>query len=87
MKRWFESTTKVLVWWYAIHSTVWVYCSYILACMGSEDIAESLSKIVVTEIIAVLLLYIVSKTVENVFKYNDFSAVKKKPKNENKRDF
>lgn len=85
MKKWFESTTKVLVWWFAVHSTVWVYLTYILACLGGVEIAESLSKIIVTEIIAVLLLYIVSKTVENVFKYNDFGA--KKPKNENKRDF
>ena len=85
MKKWFESTTKVLVWWFAVHSTVWVYLTYILACLGGLEIAESLSKIIVTEIIAVLLLYIVSKTVENVFKYNDFG--KKKPKNENKRDF
>lgn len=78
MKRWFESTTKVLVWWFAVHSTVWVYLSYLLAVIGRADIAESLSKVIVTEIIAVLLLYIVSKTVENVFKYNDFSGVKKK---------
>lgn len=86
MKKWLESTTKVLVWWFAIHSTVWVYLTYILAWSGGEQIAESLSRVIVTEIIAVLLLYIVSKTVENVFKYNDFSAVKKKKQNENKRD-
>ena len=55
--------------------------------MGSEDIAESLSKIVVTEIIAVLLLYIVSKTVENVFKYNDFSGVKKRKNDKKNVDF
>lgn len=66
-----------------MHSTVWVYLTYLLAFAGRESIAEGLSKVIVTEIIAVLLLYIVSKTVENVFKYNDFSGVKKK---ENKRD-
>lgn len=86
MKKWFESTTKVLVWWFAIHSTAWVYLTYILAWSGGEQIAESLSRVIVTEIIAVLLLYIVSKTVENVYKYNDFSAVKKKKSDENKRD-
>ena len=85
MKRWFESTTKVLVWWFAIHSTVWVYLSYILACLGGVEIAESLSKVVVTEVIAVLLLYIVSTTVENVFKYNDFSGIRKKT-DEKKKD-
>lgn len=86
MKKWFESTTKVIVWWFAVHSTIWVYLTYLLAFWGRESIAEGLSKIVVTEIIAVLLLYVVSKTVENVFKYNEFSGVKKK-QNENKRDF
>ena len=85
MKRWFESTTKVLVWWFAIHSTVCLYLSYILACLGGAEIAESLSKVVVTEVIAVLLLYIVSKTVENVFKYNDFSGIRKKM-DEKKKD-
>lgn len=85
MKKWFESTTKVLIWWYAFHSTVWVYLTYLLAFFAREDIAEGLAKIVVTEIIASLLLYIVSKTVENVFKYNDFSTVKKK-NHDNKRD-
>ncbi len=67
-----------------MHSTVWVYLTYLLAYIGGEEIAESLSRVIVTEIIAVLLLYIVSKTVENVFKYNDFSGVKKK--NKTKRD-
>ena len=50
------------------------------------EIAESLSKVVVTEVIAVLLLYIVSKTVENVFKYNDFSGIRKKKTDEKKKD-
>lgn len=86
MKRWFESTTKVLVWWFAVHSTIWVYLSYILAWLGGAEIAESLSKVIVTEIIAVLLLYVVSKTVENVFKYNDFSDVKRKKTDGGNRD-
>lgn len=78
MKKWLETTTKQLVWWLIIHSTIWVYATYILALLGRGDVAESLSKVVVTEIIGTLMLYIISKTVENVFKHNDFSGVTKK---------
>ena len=83
MKKWLETTTKQLVWWLIVHSTVWIYATYILAFLGREDIAESLSKIIATEIIGTMMLYIVSKTVENVFKHNEFVGVKKK---ENRRD-
>lgn len=83
MKKWLETTTKQLVWWLIVHSTVWIYATYILAFLGREDIAESLSKVIATEIIGTMMLYIVSKTVENVFKHNEFQGVKKK---ENRRD-
>lgn len=78
MKKWLETTTKQLVWWLVVHSTVWIYATYILAFLGREDIAESLSKVIATEIIGTMMLYIVSKTVENVFKHNEFVSVKKK---------
>lgn len=78
MKKWLETTTKQLVWWLIIHSTIWIYATYMLAFLGREDIAESLSKVIVTEIIGTVFLYIVSKTVENVFKNNEFVGVKKK---------
>ena len=84
MRKWLESNTKVLVWWFAIHSTIWVYMSYILAFRGAEDIAESLSRVIVTEIIAVLLGYMIKAVVENVFKHNEFIGVKKK--SSDKRD-
>lgn len=78
MKKWLETTTKQLVWWLIIHSTIWINATYALAFLGREDIAESLSKVIVTEIIGTVFLYIVSKTVENVFKNNEFVGVKKK---------
>ena len=90
MKKWFETNTQRLVWWYTINSTIWIYSSYILALIGRDDIAESLSKVVVTEIIAVILGYMLKALIENVFKNNEFSFVKKKPdakSNENKRDY
>lgn len=78
MKKWFETTTKRLVWWLVLNSTVWIYLSYILAYLGRDDIAEKLSQAVVTNIIGTMMLYIISKTVENVFKHNDFRGVTKK---------
>ena len=52
--------------------------SYILALLGRDDIAESLSKVIVTEIIAVILGYMCKALIENVFKHNDFRGVTKK---------
>ena len=50
------TTTKRIVWFLVINGVLWVWCSYILAWFGRE-IAESLSKLAVTEIIAVTLAY------------------------------
>lgn len=86
MKKWLESNTQRLVWWFTIHSTIWIYMSYILALIGRDDIAESLSKVIVTEIIAVLLGYMFKAVIENVFKHNEFTGVKKKKIDANKRD-
>ena len=60
--------------------------SYILALLGRDDIAESLSKVIVSEIIAVILGYMCKALIENVFKHNEFSFAKKK-NDENKRDY
>ncbi len=90
MKKWLETNTQRLVWWFTINSTIWIYLSYILALIGRDDIAESLSKVIVTEIIAVILGYMCKAVIENVFKHNEFSFVKKKTDakaNENKRDY
>ena len=70
-----------------MHSTIWVYMSYILAFRGAEDIAESLSRVIVSEIIAVLLGYMIKAVVENVFKHNEFVSVKKKGSDKDKRDY
>lgn len=85
VKKWFETTTKQLVWWLIINGTVWIYLSYILAYLGRDDIAESLSRAVVTEVIGTMAVYCIKAVIENVFKNNTFSAVKRK--NGSKRDY
>lgn len=65
-----QTTTKQLIWWFTIHGTVWIYCSYILAFTDHVAIAETLSSNVCTVVIGSMGMYVISKTVENVFKYN-----------------
>lgn len=77
MKKWFETTTKQLVWWLIINGTIWIYLSYILAYLGRDDIAESLSRAVVTEVIGTMAVYCIKAAVENVFKNNTFGRVRR----------
>ncbi len=65
-----QTTTKQLIWWFTIHGTIWIYCSYYLALTNHEQIAESLSSNVCTVVIGSMGMYVISKTIENVFKYN-----------------
>lgn len=72
-----KSTTKKIVWFCLVNGVGWVWCSYLLAYLGRTQIAESLSKIAVTEIVGVVLVYCVKSLFE---KRADFGAVGKKDK-------
>ena len=50
----------------------WVWCSYLLAYLGREQIAEQLSGKAVTEIIAVILAYAIKSILENLSKHNNW---------------
>ena len=69
-----DSGKKILAVWLVFHSTVWIYLSYYLAYTGHEEIAETLSGKVVTEVIAVFASYAVTATVSNVFRYNNYGG-------------
>lgn len=69
------TTTKRVVWFCVINGVAWVWSSYLLAYLGRQDIAESLSKTAVSEIIAVVLLYCLKSLFE---KREGFGAVGKK---------
>lgn len=62
------TTTKVIVWVLLINSVAWVWCSYLFAWFGKEEIAETLSRYIVTEIIAVFAVYGIKALVENISK-------------------
>lgn len=64
------STTKKLIWLLTINGILWIWCSYALAWFDKIQIAESLSSNVCTVIIGQTLGYLITKTVENVFRYN-----------------
>lgn len=63
-------TTKSIVWLCLINGCGWVWCSYILAWFGRTEIAESLSKVAITEIIGVVLVYCLKSLFENISKNN-----------------
>ena len=69
-----QTTSKQLLWLFSINGVLWIWCSYVLAFMDKAQIAEALSSNVCTVIIGQMCMYLVSKTVENVFKYNDLGG-------------
>ncbi len=67
-KKW--TTMKIIVWFCLLNGIAWVWCSYILAALGKEQIAESLSQVALTEIIGVVLVYALKSVLENLSKNN-----------------
>lgn len=65
-------TTKKIVWACLINGFAWVWCSYLLAYLGREQIAESLSQVAITEIIGVVLVYCLKSLFENISKNNNW---------------
>ena len=67
-----RTTTKAIVWLCLGNGIAWVWCSYLLAYLGRAEIAESLSKAAVTEIIGVVLVYCLKSLFENISKNNQW---------------
>lgn len=61
--------TKWLVTWIVVNSTIWVYLTYILALIGKDQIAETLSGQIVTVVISTVIAYSLKALFENIFKY------------------
>ena len=64
------TTSKLIVWVCLLNGVAWVWCSYLLAYLGRAEIAESLSKVALTEIIAVVFTYALKSLFENLSKNN-----------------
>ena len=69
---------KIIVFVCLANGIAWVWCSYILAFLGHDTIAESLSQVALAEIIGVVVTYALKSILENLSKHNhwpDKSAV------------
>ncbi|ADY54730.1 hypothetical protein Sgly_0364 [Syntrophobotulus glycolicus DSM 8271] len=73
-QKWSQSYTHRIVTILIFNSVAWVWCSYYLAYIGKEEIAESLSEKVVINLIAVFLGYAVKALFENISKNTDWPA-------------
>ena len=71
-KRAKAETMKAVVWFCLCNGCAWVWCSYLLAYLGRAEIAESLSQVALTEIVAVVLAYAIKSVVENLSKNNNW---------------
>jgi uncharacterized protein HemY len=60
---------KKLLNFIILNSVGMMWMSYVLAWFGKETIAESLSNTVASSIVAVVIPYLITKTIENVSKY------------------
>ena len=72
-------TMKAVVWFCLCNGCGWVWCSYLLAYLGRSEIAQSLSQVALTEIVAVVLAYALKSLAENLSKHNNWPD---KPANE-----
>ena len=61
---------KAVVWFCVVNGCGWVWCSYLLAYLGRSEIAQSLSQVALTEIVAVVLAYALKSLAENLSKHN-----------------
>lgn len=66
------STMKKIVIVCLANGVAWVWCSYILAFLGHDAIAESLSQVALAEIVGVVLVYAVKSLLENLSKNNNW---------------
>ena len=64
------NVSKKLIWIIIVCGCAWITFSYVLAYMDKVQIAESLSTTACTTVIGSFAVYIISKTIENVFRYN-----------------
>lgn len=65
-----RETMKAVVWFCVVNGCGWVWCSYLLAYLDRAEIAQGLSQVALTEIVAVVLAYALKSLAENLSKHN-----------------
>jgi len=64
------SFSKMIVAFLLANGVIWIYASYLLAYMGRVQIAETLSRTVVVEVLGVIAIYAAKALLENLSKHN-----------------
>lgn len=72
LSKFMDSFMKILVVVVVAHGLICITLTYILAFLGYAEVVESLSSTMVQEVIAPVVIYGLTKTIENVSKYNDW---------------
>lgn len=70
MRRYFNTTSKVMVWFVVLNAEIQIYLCYRLAFLGQMTALESLGQTIVLEIVAPVMLLILKAVIENVFEKN-----------------
>lgn len=70
MKRFFNTTAKMVVWFVLINGQIQIYLSYLLAYLGKTEVLESLGQTIALEIVAPVAFLILKAVIENVFEKN-----------------
>lgn len=78
MKRYFNTTSKIVVWFVLINGQIQIYLSYLLAYLGRTEVLESLGRTIALEIVAPVALLILKAVIENVFEKNDIFPKREK---------
>ena len=78
-----RTNTERIIWACLIHGFLWVDFSYLLAWLQRNEIAQDLSKVAITEIIGVVLIYAIKEGTANLSKNNSWPD---KPKPETKTE-
>lgn len=73
MKKKTMNFIKIITLVVVIHGLLCITTSYILAWLGKADVLETLSGILASEIVAPIVTYGVTKTIENIFEKNKTS--------------
>ena len=73
-----KTQTHKIVWFCLLNGVGWVWCSYLLAFFEKVEIAEYLSGLAITEIIAVVLLYCLKSLFEKTEKFGSVGSKKKR---------
>lgn len=73
MKKKTMNFIKIITLVVVIHGLLCITTSYILAWLGKADVLETLSSVLASEIVAPIVTYGVTKTIENIFEKNKTS--------------